>query len=144
MGVAGRVRPWLRKRISEYYQERSVDQRRAAVASKARALSSETELSEVAADEPLVQEPSPTTPQQQKQAAEGPALVLKVLCDLGLQKYERNFEKAGYDDWPEVLTMDEEAFDLLVVRTRLAPNHADRLQTYVRRCVRARKLQLES
>ena len=153
MRICTRLRPHLRKRIKQFYGYPSRDERRAAKVAKAAATGGGMELAEeLSPDVPLVTDdaaaPSPPqqpTPQQStQQQTHGIALVERVLNDLRLDKYVRAFEKAGYDDWPEILAMEGEDFDMLVVRTGIAPNHADRLQTYIRRCRLAKKLQLES
>lgn len=58
----------------------------------------------------------------------------KVLSGLKLQKYARDFERAGYDDWAEIVVMDTATLDTLASRVKLAPNHADRLKFHVKRC----------
>ena len=58
----------------------------------------------------------------------------QVLSGLKLQRYTRDFERAGYDDWAEIVAMDGAAFDTLASRVKLAPNHADRLKFHVKKC----------
>jgi|EP00908_Phaeocystis_cordata_P015475 hypothetical protein len=61
-------------------------------------------------------------------------LLSQVLLDLKLERYQRGFDRCGYDDWDEVLDMDGGALDTLVARVQFAPNHGDRFLQYVRRC----------
>lgn len=60
--------------------------------------------------------------------------VSQVLSGLKLQRYTRDFERAGYDDWAEIVAMDSAALDTLAARVKLAPNHADRLKFHVKKC----------
>ena len=60
--------------------------------------------------------------------------VNKVLAELNLTRYQRDFERAGYDDWDEIVDMDREGLEMLCTRVQMAPNHADRVKFHVRRC----------
>ena len=58
----------------------------------------------------------------------------QVLMELKLDRYQRAFDRCGYDDWNEILEMDGGALDTLAARLKLAPNHADRFLQRVRQC----------
>ena len=61
-------------------------------------------------------------------------LLSQVLLELKLERYQRAFDRCGYDDWNEILEMDGGARDTLCARLKLAPNHADRFLQHVRLC----------
>ena len=50
-----------------------------------------------------------------------------------LEKYVQAFEETGYDDWHEILAMEEQALEALVTRVRFSANHADRFRGVVAR-----------
>jgi hypothetical protein len=53
-----------------------------------------------------------------------------------LARYLDAFEENGYDDWAEIVAMDGGQLQLLVQRTGMAANHADRFLQFVERMQR--------
>lgn len=53
-----------------------------------------------------------------------------------LARYLEAFERNGYDDWPELMAMDSDKLQVLVKRTGMPPNHADRFLQFVERMQR--------
>ena len=59
--------------------------------------------------------------------------VRRALKRAKLEKYVQAFEETGYDDWHEILAMEEQALEALVTRVRFSANHADRFRGVVAR-----------
>ena len=69
----------------------------------------------------------------QQEWADGMERVRRALKRAKLEKYVQAFEETGYDDWHEILAMEEQALEALVTRVRFSANHADRFRGVVAR-----------
>ena len=69
----------------------------------------------------------------QQEWADGMERVRRALKRAKLEKYVQAFEETGYDDWHEILAMEEKALEALVTRVRFSANHADRFRGVVAR-----------
>ena len=69
----------------------------------------------------------------QQEWADGMERVRRALKRAKLEKYVQAFEETGYDDWHEILAMEEQALEALVTRVRFPANHADRFRGVVAR-----------